>query len=248
MTNHTTGTRAEHNAARAQLLDREKRLTRESDELARVRRELPWVEVAKEYVFDAGDGTRSLAELFAGRSQLLVYHFMFGERYTVGCPVCSSAADTFDGAVAHLAARDVAFTCVSHAPLDRLLAYRQRMGWSFPWASSEGSDFSYDFDVARTPEQVESFAADASEGLQKIAADCGTDAAGFMAEGPGLSAFALQDGTVYHTYSCYARGLECLMGYYPLLDRTAHGRDEGDAGPWMRRHDEYVAGGLARGR
>jgi predicted dithiol-disulfide oxidoreductase (DUF899 family) len=243
MTDHTVGTREEHQAAREQLLAREKELTRRSDELARERQELPWVPVEKEYAFDTDEGTKTLAELFDGRSQLLVYHFMFGPAYSAGCPVCSSAADTFDGAVSHLNARDVTFLCVSRAPLERLRAYKRRMGWSFPWVSSEGSDFNFDFDASHTEEQLEPFLAGGVPAVvAQMAAACGTDPAGYVAEGPGLSAFVLSDGVVHHCYSTYARGLEIMLGFYPLLDRVPQGRNEGDSQEfWIRRHDEYDA-------
>jgi predicted dithiol-disulfide oxidoreductase (DUF899 family) len=240
MTAHKVGTREEWQRARDELLVREKELTRRNDELARERRELPWVPIDKEYRFDTDDGTRTLAELFDGRSQLVVYHFMFGPQYEAGCPVCSSAADTFNGAVEHLRARDVTFTCISRAPLAKLQAYKARLGWTFPWASSSGTDFNFDFGVSHTEEEVAPWLEGELGPLPRLAADCGTDPAGFMAEGPGLSAFALDDGVVYHTYSTYQRGLEVLMGYYPLLDRAPFGRNEGDPPvPWMRRHDEY---------
>jgi predicted dithiol-disulfide oxidoreductase (DUF899 family) len=245
MTEHTVGTREEWLRARQDLLAREKELTRRNDELARERRELPWVRVDRDYRFETDAGPKTLAELFDGRSQLVVYHFMFGPEYTAGCPVCSSAADTFSGAVEHLRARDVTFLCVSRAPLERLQAYKERMGWRFPWVSSGATDFNFDFDVSRTEEQLAPFlTADPADlgPVPELAAACGTDPAGYMAEGPGLSAFALEDGVVYHTYSTYARGLEVLMGYYPLLDRAPYGRAEGDRPqPWMRRHDEYTA-------
>jgi predicted dithiol-disulfide oxidoreductase (DUF899 family) len=235
------GTRDEWLAARDELLQREKELTRRSDELARERQELPWVPVEKDYRFETDDGTKTLAELFDGRSQLLIYHFMFGPEYTAGCPTCSAGADTFDGAVPHLNARDVAFLCVSRAPLEKLQAYKRRMGWSFPWASSRGTDFNFDFDVSHTEEQLAQFLqGDAPPVIKGLAAACGTDPAGYLAEGPGLSAFALEDGTVYHTYSTYARGLEVMLGFYPLLDRVPKGRNEGDQSEfWIRRHDEY---------
>jgi predicted dithiol-disulfide oxidoreductase (DUF899 family) len=242
MAEHTVGTREEWLSARKDLLDEEKELTRRNDELARRRRELPWVRVEKDYSFETDDGTRTLAELFDGRSQLVVYHFMFGPEYTAGCPVCSSAADTFDGAVAHLNARDVTFLCVSRAPLERLRAYKERMGWSFPWVSSSGTDFNFDYDVSHTEEQLAPFLSADLGPVPLLAEACGTDAAGYLAEGPGLSAFALSDGVVHHTYSTYARGLEVLMGFYPLLDRAPKGRNEGDPPEvWMRRHDEYDA-------
>jgi predicted dithiol-disulfide oxidoreductase (DUF899 family) len=242
MTEHEVGTREEWLAAREELLEREKELTRRGDELARQRRELPWVRVDKEYRFETDDGTKTLAELFDGRSQLLVYHFMFGPEYTAGCPVCSSGADTFDGAVPHLKARDVTFLCISRAPLERLQAYKRRMGWKFPWASSLATDFNFDFDVSHTEEQLRQFLeGDVPPVVAQLAAACGTDPAGYVAEGPGLSAFALSDGVVYHTYSTYARGLEIMLGFYPLLDRVPKGRNEGDSTEfWIRRHDEYA--------
>jgi predicted dithiol-disulfide oxidoreductase (DUF899 family) len=242
MTEHEVATREEWLRARQELLEQEKELTRRNDELARKRRELPWVPVDKEYRFETDGGTRTLAELFDGRSQLIVYHFMFGPQYTAGCPVCSSAADTFDGAVEHLKARDVTFVCVSRAPLERLQAYERRMGWKFPWVSSEGTDFNFDFGVSHTEEQLAPFLNGELGPVPDLAAACGTDPAGYMIEGPGLSSFALSDGAVYHTYSTYARGLEVLLGFYPLLDRAPKGRDEGDPPEmWMRRHDEYEA-------
>jgi predicted dithiol-disulfide oxidoreductase (DUF899 family) len=235
------GTREEWRAAREELLQREKELTRRSDELARQRQELPWVPVEKEYTFATDEGRKILPELFDGRSQLLVYHFMFGPEYDAGCPTCSAGADTFDGAVPHLNARDVTFLCVSRAPLERLQAYKQRMGWSFPWASSRGTDFNFDFDVSHTEEELAQFLhGDTPPVIELLAEACGTDAAGYLAEGPGLSVFALEDGTVYHTYSTYARGLEVMLGFYPLLDRVPNGRNEGDQSDfWIRRHDEY---------
>ncbi len=240
MTSHTVATREEWQRARDELLVREKELTRRNEELARERRELPWVRIDKDYSFDTEDGRKTLAELFDGRSQLVVYHFMFGPEYEAGCPVCSSAADTFNGTVEHLRARDVTFTCVSRAPLEKLLAYRERLGWRFPWASSGDSDFNFDFDVSHTEAQVAPMLEGPLGPVPEIAAQCGTDPAGFLQEGPGLSAFALEDGVVYHTYSTYRRGLEVLMGYYSLLDRAPFGRQEGDPPEvWMRRHDEY---------
>src|SRR5213083_2829952 len=206
MTEHKVATREEWLAAREKLLEREKELTHRSDELARERRELPWVPVDKEYRFATDEGTKTLAELFDERSQLLVYHFMFGPEYTAGCPVCSSAADTFDGAVEHLKARDVTFLCISRASLERLQAYKRRMGWKFPWVSSLGSDFNFDFDVSATEEQVASFLkGDVPPVVAQLAPACGTEPAGYLTEGPGLSAFVLSDGVVYHTYSTYAR-------------------------------------------
>jgi predicted dithiol-disulfide oxidoreductase (DUF899 family) len=240
MPNHTVGTREEWLAARAELLEREKALTRENDEISKQRRELPWVLVDKDYSFETEDGTKTLAELFDGRSQLVMYHFMFGEAYTAGCPVCSSGADTYDGAVAHLNARDVTFLCVSRAPLDRLLEYRRRMGWSLPWVSQNG-DFNADFGAAYTQEQLAPVLESGNLGpVPEIAARCGTDPAGYMAEAPVLSAFVLDDGDIYQTYSTTARGLEPVLGYYGLLDRAPRGRDEGSPPVmWIRRHDEY---------
>ncbi len=241
MTEHRVGTREEWTRAREQLLEREKELTRRSDDLVRERQELPWVRIEKDYRFDTDDGPKALAELFHGRSQLLVYHFMFGPEYTAGCPVCSSGADTFNGAVPHLSARDVTFLCVSRAPLEKLRGYRRRMGWSFEWVSSLGSDFNFDFDASHTEEQLAPFLdGDIPPPVVQMAEACGTDPAGYVAEGPGLSAFALSDGAVYHTYSTYARGLEIMLGFYPLLDRVPKGRDEaGSTEFWIRRHDEY---------
>ena len=251
MTAHKTGTRAEWLAARLELLEDEKALTRRSDELARRRQELPWVRIDKEYSFQTDEGPASLADLFAGRSQLLIYHFMFGPGYAAGCPSCSAIADGFDGSVVHLANHDVALCAVSRAPLPKLQAFKRRMGWSFPWASSSGSDFNYDFQAAVTPEEWASGAAEynfrttdfrpASEesaGLDEFASGIvGTDWATYRREGPGVSAFALQDGAVYHTYSAYERGLDGLWGMYQWLDRAPLGRNED--GFWWRRHDEY---------
>jgi predicted dithiol-disulfide oxidoreductase (DUF899 family) len=251
MAGHRTGTRDEWRAARLELLDAEKAHTREGDELARRRRELPWVRVDKEYRFETEEGAASLADLFRGRSQLLVYHFMFGPEYTAGCPSCSAIADGFNGFVVHLANHDVALCAVSRAPLATLLAYRRRMGWSFPWASSFGGDFNFDFGIAFTPEQQRSGAVeynfrevdmrpgpdDGSVGPVEIGAGIGTDRATYMREAPGVSAFALADGVVYHTYSAYARGLDGLWGMYQWLDRAPLGRNE--TAYWHRRHDEY---------
>jgi predicted dithiol-disulfide oxidoreductase (DUF899 family) len=241
--NHRVGTREEWLAAREDLLGREKELTRRNDELARQRRELPWVRVEKPYSFETDEGTKTLADLFDGRSQLLVYNFMFGPAYTAGCPVCSSVADSFSGAVAHLNARDVTFLCISRAPLERLRGYKQRMGWSFPWVSSEGSDFNFDFDASHTEQQLRPFLESGELGpVPGLATECGTDPAGYLAEGPVLTAFALEDGDVYQTYSTTARGLEFMMSFYGLLDRAPKGRDEGDPPEmWIHRHDEYEA-------
>ncbi len=259
MTNHKIGTRDEWLAAREALLVREKEHTRLGDELARQRRELPWVPLEKEFRFETADGTRTLADLFDGRSQLIVYHFMFGPNYTAGCVTCSSTADSFNGLLPHLAARDVTMICISRAPLEKLLEYRRRMGWSFNWASSYESDFNLDFGVSVSDEaahevvplleanEVTAFPrlsdAGVREGLPPVvtqnAAATGTDVAGYFTQGHGVSTFARDGDNVYHCYSSYARGTEFLMGYYAVLDRTPKGRDEGDAQMWLRRHDEY---------
>jgi predicted dithiol-disulfide oxidoreductase (DUF899 family) len=251
MTTHMTGTREEWLTARLELIEAEKELTRRGDELARRRQELPWVKVDKDYRFDTEAGTASLADLFQGRSQLLVYHFMFGPDYTAGCPSCSMIADGFDGFVVHLANHDVTLSAVSRARLAKLQAYKQRMGWTFPWASSQGSDFNFDFNVAFTEAQQRDgtveynyrrgrHAMDATPvpvPVAQFAASCGTDAPTYSRDRPGLSAFVLEDGAVYHSYSTYARGLDGLWGSYQWLDRAPKGRNE--AGIWWRRHDEY---------
>ncbi len=258
MTKHMTGTRKEWLAARLELLEAEKELTRRSDELARQRQELPWVRIDKEYRFETDEGSASLADLFQGRSQLLVYHFMFGPDYTAGCPSCSSIADGFNGSVVHLAHHDVMFSAVSRAPLAKLQAYKQRMGWAFPWASSFDKDFNFDFNVSLTEQQqrdgtVEyNYRREAAWTLQgigdsltkrgegpvaEIAAMTGTDVATYTRERPGMSAFVLENGVVYHTYSSYARGLDGVWGMYQWLDRAPKGRNE--TGVWWRRHDEY---------
>jgi predicted dithiol-disulfide oxidoreductase (DUF899 family) len=241
MTEHKMGTHEEWQAARDALLEREKELTRRNDELARERRELPWVPIEKDYSFDTEDGAKTLEELFDGRSQLLVYHFMFGPEYEAGCPVCSSSADTVNGAVPHLNARDVTMLYVSRAPLEKLQAYKRRMGWSFPWVSSHESDFNFDFSVSAPKETVERMLeAGAPPIVEQLATECGTDPPGYLSEQQALSAFALEDGVVYHTYSAYSRGVEIMMGFYPLLDRAPKGRSEsGDSDFWIRRHDEY---------
>jgi predicted dithiol-disulfide oxidoreductase (DUF899 family) len=245
MTEHRVGTREEWLAARNELLEREKELTRRNDELARQRRQLPWVPIDKDYSFETEDGKKNLAQLFDGRSQLIVYHLMFGPAYEAACPVCSSSADGFDGAVAHLNARDATFLCISRAPLEKLQAYKRRMDWSFPWVSSGGSDFNFDFGASHTNEELKPFLEGGDLGpVPKLAGDCGTDPAGYLAEAPVLSAFVLEDGLVYHTYSTTSRGLEFMMGYYGFLDRAPKGRDEGDPPEmWIRRHDEYEDAG-----
>jgi predicted dithiol-disulfide oxidoreductase (DUF899 family) len=250
MTEHAVGTQEEWQAERDKLLAEEKELTRRGDELAERRRELPWVRVEKEYRFDTDEGTRTLAELFDGRSQLLVYHFMFGPSYETACPACSSMADTIDGVLPHVHARDVTMLLVSNAPLERLLAYKQRMGWSIPWASTAGNDFNFDLGVSSTPDRVREQLGpaldDPQTGLPGMGASTGTDAATYVAEAlePTVTAFVLDDGAVYRTYSTQGRGVEFLMGYYPILDRAPKGRDEGDSRApasllSFRRHDEY---------
>jgi predicted dithiol-disulfide oxidoreductase (DUF899 family) len=249
MPEHPTAAPEEWQAARDELLKLEKEHTRRGDELARMRRELPWVEVEKQYRFDTAEGEKELAELFGGRSQLLVYHFMFGPRYEAGCPTCSSMADGLDGLIPHLHARDLTPLFVSRAPLEKLQAYKRRMGWKMPWVSSAGSDFNFDFGGSHSEEQVREFMGPMLEDpppvLRQMADATGTDVAGYVSEGPAATVFALADGTVYRTYSTGARGLEFLMGYYPILDRLAKGRDEGASGSdhWVRRHDEYEASG-----
>jgi predicted dithiol-disulfide oxidoreductase (DUF899 family) len=244
MIDHKVGTRQEWQAARDDLLQREKEHTRLGDELARQRRELPWVRVDQEYRFETDDGTRTLAELFDGRSQLLVYHFMFGPTYEAGCPTCSSSADSVNAVLPHLHARDVTMLYVSRAPLRKLQEYKRRMGWSFPWVSSAGSDFNFDFGVSYTDEQVSEHMGpmldDPPPVIRHLADSTGTDVPGYVSEGPGFSAFVLDEGVVYHTYSTQARGLEFLMGYYPILDRAPRGRNEDESTQtWIRRHDEY---------
>ena len=243
MTSHNVGTREEHLQARLQLLGAEKAMTRLGDELARRRRALPWVPVDKEYLFDTDHGTKTLAELFAGRSQLLVYHFMFGPEWTEGCPVCSFWADNFDGGVVHLNQRDVTMLCASRAPIAQLSAYRRRMGWTFPWVSSLRNDFNYDFGVS-LPMPAGPSQRDMPRGPAVVPDGARYNFTGqpFAPEMPGLSAFALDEGVVYHTYSCYGRGLDAFNGAYQLLDRSPRGRDEDSLAvpvAWLRRHDEY---------
>jgi predicted dithiol-disulfide oxidoreductase (DUF899 family) len=256
MQKQTIGTREEWLAARLELLKDEKELTRRSDELAKRRQELPWVRIDKEYRFETDQGGASLAELFRGRSQLLVYHFMFGAEFTAGCPSCSSIADGFSGIVVHLANHDVTLSAVSRAPLAKLQAFKRRMGWSFEWASSSGTDFNFDFQATHTEAEQYSGAVkynfrteDMRPSLERgktmpalvaLAAGVGTDWPTFRREAPGVSAFVLEDGAVYHTYSGYARGLDGLWGMYQWLDRAPRGRNE--KGIWWRRHDEYDQG------
>jgi predicted dithiol-disulfide oxidoreductase (DUF899 family) len=244
MTEHMVVSREEWQAARDELLQREKEHTRRGDELARQRRELPWVAVETEYRFDTDDGTRTLAELFDGRSQLVFYHFMFGPSYEAGCPVNSSIADGLDGLRPHLHARDVTLLLVSQAPLARLQVYKKRMGWNLPWVSSANTGFNFDFGDSHTQEQVRSWGLDEG-GLPPIvalnAAASGTDVSGYLTESPAVSVFTRQDGAVYQTYATGGRGVEFLMGYYPILDRAPRGRDEGGGfQTWIRRHDEYA--------
>ncbi|MDB4956032.1 MAG: hypothetical protein JWO36_3601 [Myxococcales bacterium] len=261
MTKHTTGTRKEWLAARLQLLEAEKEHTGRSDELARRRQALPWVRIDQEYRFETEDGNLLLADLFRGRSQLLVYHFMFGADYTAGCPSCSAIADGFNGSVVHLANHDVTLWAVSRAPLAKLQAYKRRMGWTFPWASSFGGEFNFDFNVSLSQEQQREGTAEynyrrepaltergigesltkSGEGpVAELAATTGTDVATYTRERPGISSFVLEDGVVYHSYSTYSRGVDGVWGMYQWLDRASKGRNE--TGIWWRRHDEYGKG------
>ena len=244
MADHKIRTRDEWNVARERLLVLEKEHTRLGDELARQRRELPWVPVEKEYRFDTGDGEKSLGELFDGRSQLLVYHFMFGPSYKAGCPTCSSMADGIDGLLPHLHARDVTFAFVSQAPLEKLHAYKRRMGWSIPWVSTAHTDFNVDLGFSSNERQTREWVEPMAEQLPPIAAhnsrSTGTDLVGYLTELFGFSSFVRHNGTVYHTYSTTGRGIEFLMGYYPILDHAPKGRAEGeDWQLWIRRHDDY---------
>ena len=252
MIDHKKGTREEWLGARLKLLDAEKEYSRQGDALARQRQDLPWVRIDKEYRFDIDEGSGSLANLFRGRSQLLVYHFMFGPDYTAGCPSCSAIADGFNGFAPHLANHDVMLWAVSRAPLAKLQAYKRRMGWTFPWASSLGADFNFDFTVSVTEEQQREGSVDynyrpssprgrdaaAPDGAVKGAAMTGTDVPTYVRERPGMSAFALEDGLVYHTYSAFARGLDGLWGMYQWLDRAPKGRNE-KGGYWLRHRDKY---------
>lgn len=255
MSTHRIATRKEWLAARLELLEAEKALTKRSDELARQRQQLPWVPIEKDYQLETDRGTVALKDLFQGRSQLLIYHFMFGPDYAAGCPSCSMIADGFNGFTTHLANHDVMLWAVSRAPLAKLQAYKKRMGWNFPWASSHQSDFNADFNVWFTEQQQRdggieyNFAREpvfewrsGQEGggesaEASFARMCGTDVPTFHRDRPGMSAFVLQDGVIYHTYSTYARGLDSIWGVYPWLDRAPLGRNE--TGPWWRRHDEY---------
>ena len=251
MTTHKTGTRDEWLKARLDLLQAEKEHTHKGDELARRRQELPWVRVDKDYRFDTDEGKASLKDLFRGRSQLLIYHFMFGPDYKAGCPSCSAIADGFNSIAVHLANHDVMLSAVSRAPLAKLQAFQKRMGWTFPWASSHGSDFNADYSVGFTEGQQQkeggieynyrrekAWNPQGGGPVVQMAAMAGTDAATYVRERPGMSAFALEDGAVYHTYSAYSRGLDGLWSMYPWLDRAPKGRNE-DAGIWWRHHDQY---------
>jgi predicted dithiol-disulfide oxidoreductase (DUF899 family) len=241
MTEHRIGTQEEWQAQRDELLAQEKELTRRSDELARRRRELPWVPVEQDYLFETDSGTKTLADLFDGHSQLLVYHFMFGPDWSAGCPVCSSIADTLDPQVAHLKAKDTTLLLASRAPIGQLLAFKERMGWVIDWVSSASSDFNRDIGFLNTQEELKPFLeGEIPVTVAQNARMCGTDAGGYVTEGPGLSVYALSDGVVYRTYVTSARGLEPAMAYYGLLDRTPRGRDEQGSEPmWIRRHNEY---------
>ena len=244
MTAHKVVNREEWDAARTELLKREKEHTRIADDLARRRRELPWLAIEKEYVFDADDGPRTLAELFDGRSQLLIYHFMFGPTYKAGCPTCSSMADGMNGLLPHLHARDLTLAFVSTAPIERLQAYRERMGWTIPWFSSANSGFSFDMGASIPVEQMRENMPPSLVDLPPIAshnaAASGTDVVEYISEIPSASVFQLEGDAVYQTYATTFRGVEFLMGYYPILDRAPKGRDEGDAfQTWIRRRDEY---------
>jgi predicted dithiol-disulfide oxidoreductase (DUF899 family) len=244
MTDHRIGTQEEWQAERDELLKEEKELTRRGDELTKKRQELPWVPVEKDYEFDSVDGKKSLADLFDGRSQLLIYHFMFGPPYEAGCIACSSIADNLAPNVPHLAARDTKLMLVSRAPLERLQAFRERMGWDIDWVSAGGTDFNLDLGFTSTEEQLKPFLeGEIPPVVEQMATATGTDAKGYVTEVPGLSAYTLDDGVVYRTYVTTARGMEPMMGYYFLLDRTARGRNETPGEPhWLRRHDEYQAG------
>jgi len=237
------GTEEEWRAARDRLLEEEKELTRRSDELAAKRRELPWVRVEEDYRFETEDGEKALADLFAGSSQLMLYHFMFGPPYEAGCPVCSSIADTLAPQVPHLRARDTTLLLASRGPLEKLLAYRRRMRWDIGWVSTIGSEFNRSLGFLHTEEELRPFLeGEIPPTVEENARSCGTDVAGYVSEGPGMSVYALSDGTVYRTYVTTARGLEPAMAFYGLLDRVPAGRDEGGPAPlWIRRHDEYDA-------
>jgi predicted dithiol-disulfide oxidoreductase (DUF899 family) len=242
MPEHKIGTREEWDAARAGLLEREKELTRMGDQLARQRRELPWVPIEKQYTFHTAEGPKTMAELFDGRSQLVVYHFMFGPDWAAGCPVCSSIADSFDGVIEHLKARDVTMIAISRAPIEKLLSFRERMGWGFNWASSYESDFNWDFHRSSTREEVSEWAGQVSPLVSQFASATGNDIIGYFTEGPALTVFTRSGEDMYLTYETTARGLEVVMTYYGILDRVPRGRDEREpVDPfWVRHHDSYA--------
>jgi predicted dithiol-disulfide oxidoreductase (DUF899 family) len=241
VTDHKVGTQEEYQAARDELLKREKELTRMGDELAKTRHELPWVHVEKQYTFQTADGPKTLAELFDGRSQLVVYHFMFGPEWDAGCPVCSSIADSFNGVVAHLKARDVTMIAISRAPIEKLVGFRDRMGWDFNWASSHDNDFNWDFSHSATKETVSEWVDQVPPFVSRIAAQTGQDVVGYLTERPGLTVFTRSGDEVYVAYTSTARGLEVIMTYYEVLDRVPAGRDEHDPDyqSWIRHHDKY---------
>ena len=243
MPEHNVVSREEWDAARGELLKREKELTHTSDDVALQRRELPWTPVEKQYTFDTADGPKTLAELFDGRSQLVVYHFMFGPEWDAGCPVCSSIADSFDGIVPHLAARDVTMIAISRAPIEKLVSFRERMGWSFNWASSFQNDFNWDWGHSSTREEVSKWADQVPAGVDQFASATGNDRVGYFTEGPGLTVFVREGDEVYLAYEGSARSLEVIMTYYGILDRVPRGRDDGEpADPfWIRHHDRYGA-------
>ena len=243
MTEHKVVSREEWDAARGELLKREKELTHTSDDVALQRRELPWTPIEKQYTFDTADGPKTLAELFDGRSQLVVYHFMFGPEWDAGCPVCSSIADSFDGIVPHLAARDVTMIAISRAPIEKLVSFRERMGWSFNWASSFQNDFNWDWGHSSTREEVSKWADQVPAGVDQFASATGNDRVGYFTEGPGLTVFVREGDEVYLAYEGSARSLEVIMTYYGILDRVPRGRDDGEpADPfWIRHHDRYEA-------
>ena len=241
MTDHRIGTQEDWQAERDELLAEEKELTRRGDELAKKRQALPWVAVEKEYSFETVDGTKSLPDLFDGRSQLIIYHFMFGPDWTAGCPVCSSITDTLAPQAPHLNARDTTLLLSSRAPVEKLETYRKRMGWGVPWVSAE-TDFHRDLGFFYTEDELKPFleSGEIPVTVTQNAEMCGTDEGSYVSEGPGLSVYALDDGTVYRTYVTTARGLEAAMAYYQLLDRVPAGRNESATQPlWVRRHDEY---------
>jgi predicted dithiol-disulfide oxidoreductase (DUF899 family) len=244
MPDHKTATREEWEAALAEQIAREKELTRKGDELSEQRRALPWLKIETEYTFESAEGSKTLAELFGGRSQLLIYHFMFGQDWNAGCPACTAITDTLSPQVPHVKARDTTLVLASSAPLEKLLDYKRRMGWDeIDWVSTGESDFRHEIGWQRTREELKPFLdGDIPDTVQRHAEMCGTDVGSYVSEGPGLTAYILSDGDVYQTYATTSRGLEIGMAFYPLLDRTPYGRQEGGPGAWwLRRHDEYAA-------